>query len=67
MSLIVDLSLLIGAYVVICSIIMLIEQAYDRRIKKREITMRHFQWLWNRGLLETANIIDPRFPSWRNF
>ena len=64
MSLIATLSLLIGSYVAICSIIILIEQEYEKRIKKREIAVKHFQWLWNKGLFETACIIDPSQSSW---
>lgn len=57
--------IVLGSVFGICSTIWLIEWMYDRRVEKKEITARHFQWLWNRGLLETANIVDPRYASWR--
>ena len=66
MSLLITLTILVISVFGICSIILLIEQSYDRLVERREITMRHFQWLWNRGLLETANMVDPRYASWRD-
>ena len=64
MSLFVTLSLLIGAHVGICSIILLIEQAYDKRVEKRKNTDRRFRWLWDSGLKESACIIYPI--TWRD-
>lgn len=61
MSLIVTLLIVLGFVFGICSIIWFIEWMYDRRVKKRKNAIRHYQWLSNRGLVETVYIVDPRY------
>ena len=65
MSLIITLSIVLGSYVGICSTIILIEQAYDKRVKSRKITVRHFQWLWDSGMRESADIVNLYNNGWR--
>ena len=67
MTLLTTLSLLIGTYVSICSIIILIEQAYGKRAENRKNAIRHRVWLWNSGLKESAYIVDPGYASWGSF
>ena len=37
---------------------------FIQKLKKLENHARHYQWLWNNGLQESACIVNPDLASW---
>lgn len=60
MILIITLLILVVVVAVVCYIL-------TRRVTKFVYRAKHFQWLWNNGLHESAYIIGPDTFDWMGF
>lgn len=59
----------LGTIILLALIIGLCIAGYilTRWLIKFNHSTKHFQWLWNSGLQESARVVDPNMASWMEF